>query len=245
MYRSVFGRRSAPHPCPLPEYGGEGSQRESRRLWPFPRLHHRAPVAAPTTAPISIPHGGDRPAADTRPQSSRRGRSRRVRTSSIRTRAAKAQYPLRPGRPPKGTPHPGRRRPGQRPRMPPLAEGTPSRRTPLRRRRAYSSTRMAAAAPSGGQRVNPCRLRVVVEHLHGLEAVGVEVLVDEAELLQHVVGDRDDVAADRVGLEDVEQFAGAGPDQLLGAGTGAASRRRRTSSGRGRGRCRRRGRRRR
>ena len=39
-------------------------------------------------------------------------------------------------------------------------------------------------------------------------------LPTERQLLQEVVGDGDDVAADLVGLEDVEQLARAGPDQL-------------------------------
>ena len=48
------------------------------------------------------------------------------------------------------------------------------------------------------------RLGVVVEHLHCVQGVGREILVDERQLLQDVVGHRNDVAADRVGVEDVE-----------------------------------------
>ena len=53
-----------------------------------------------------------------------------------------------------------------------------------------------------------------VEHLHRLERVLVEVLADQRELVQDVVGHGDDVAADLVGLEDVEQLARACPDQF-------------------------------
>ena len=45
-------------------------------------------------------------------------------------------------------------------------------------------------------------------------ASSLEVLADQRELLQDVVGHGDDVAADRVGLEDVQQLARARPDQL-------------------------------
>ena len=38
--------------------------------------------------------------------------------------------------------------------------------------------------------------RVVAEHLHGVERVLVEVLADQRELLEQVVGDGDDVAAE-------------------------------------------------
>src|SRR6202012_5722206 len=56
--------------------------------------------------------------------------------------------------------------------------------------------------------------RVAVEHLHGLQRVFVEVVPEQGELLQEVVGDRDDVAADLVGLDDVEDLSRRGPDQL-------------------------------
>jgi len=59
-----------------------------------------------------------------------------------------------------------------------------------------------------------CRERVVPEHRDGLARVDVEVLADQIELLQQVGGQRDDVAADGIGLEQVEQFARAGPEQL-------------------------------
>ena len=63
------------------------------------------------------------------------------------------------------------------------------------------------------------------------------------QLLQQVVRDGDDVAADRVGLDDVEDLARARPDQLelgLGRERLAAPR---ASAAPGRGRCRRSGRR--
>ena len=65
---------------------------------------------------------------------------------------------------------------------------------------------------------------VAVEHLHGLERELVEVLADKRELLEQVGRHRDDVAADRVGLEDVQQLARARPDQLdLGCGCSRSS----------------------
>src|SRR5687768_5948014 len=56
---------------------------------------------------------------------------------------------------------------------------------------------------------------VVVEHLHGVQRIGGQVLAHQGQLLEDVVGGGDDVAADGVGLEDVEELAGAGPQQLL------------------------------
>jgi len=55
---------------------------------------------------------------------------------------------------------------------------------------------------------------ILVEHLDGVERVVRQILVDEIKLLQDVARDRDDVTADGVRLEDVEQFTRAGPDQL-------------------------------
>ena len=67
-------------------------------------------------------------------------------------------------------------------------------------------------------------LSVVVEHLHGFERILVHVLADQRQLLDDVVGHRDDLAADLVGLENVEQFARARPDQFgVGRGFAAAS----------------------
>src|ERR1035438_9776516 len=63
-------------------------------------------------------------------------------------------------------------------------------------------------------------LGVVVEHLHGLQGVLGEVFTNEGEFLEDVVGGGDDVAADCVGLENVQQLAGAGPDQLGVGGLG-------------------------
>src|SRR5260370_16676801 len=55
---------------------------------------------------------------------------------------------------------------------------------------------------------------VVGEHLYGLERVVIEVLADQRKLLKDVVGHRDDLTSDRVGVEDVQQFALARPDQF-------------------------------
>src|SRR5271154_4130880 len=55
---------------------------------------------------------------------------------------------------------------------------------------------------------------VIVKHLDGLERKVAEIFSEEIELAHDVVGDGDDVAADLFGVKDVEQLAGAGPNQL-------------------------------
>src|SRR3954471_17083327 len=60
------------------------------------------------------------------------------------------------------------------------------------------------------------RRRVICEHLHGLERIVVEALSDQRQLLENVVGHRDDVTCDRVGVEDVQELTRTGPDQLGG-----------------------------
>src|SRR5271168_383373 len=55
---------------------------------------------------------------------------------------------------------------------------------------------------------------VVIKHLHGFEGKIAEVFSKEIELAHDVVCDGDDVAADLFGVKDVEQLAGAGPNQL-------------------------------
>src|SRR5712692_4747870 len=56
--------------------------------------------------------------------------------------------------------------------------------------------------------------RVAAKHRDGLERVVVEIFAHQRELGQNVVGRRDDVAADFVGLKDVEQLAWARPQEL-------------------------------
>src|SRR5262249_32145725 len=46
--------------------------------------------------------------------------------------------------------------------------------------------------------------RVAVEHLHRLQRILLEALAEAVELLQQIVGDRDDVATDLIGLHQVE-----------------------------------------
>src|SRR5229473_2458650 len=58
------------------------------------------------------------------------------------------------------------------------------------------------------------RARVVHKHLYCVQAVLVEVFAQERELFQKIVRHRDDVAADRVRLHDIKQFARACPNQL-------------------------------
>ena len=56
--------------------------------------------------------------------------------------------------------------------------------------------------------------RVVVEHLDRIERILVEILADQRQFLERVVGHGDDVATDLIRVENVQEFAGAGPDQL-------------------------------
>src|SRR5262249_11449122 len=55
---------------------------------------------------------------------------------------------------------------------------------------------------------------IVVKHFDRVERVVVEVFANERELLENVVGDGDDVAADFVRLNHVEELTWAGPDQF-------------------------------
>src|SRR3990172_9273156 len=59
-----------------------------------------------------------------------------------------------------------------------------------------------------------CLRRVVVEHLHRIERVFVQGPADQTQLLHNVVRHGDDVAADGVGLKDVEKLARTGPDEF-------------------------------
>lgn len=45
---------------------------------------------------------------------------------------------------------------------------------------------------------------VLVEHIHRAQPVRGQVLVDQVRLVEKIMGRRDDVAADGVGLEDVQ-----------------------------------------
>ena len=134
----------------------------------------------------------DRVAARASPRAARRGRARRPR----RARAAR-----------RSRTRAGRSRSCRR-----STTSTPS-----------ASSRSARLVPmkpgaAGDQRalhsVNPAVDGVAVEHLDGLQRELLEVLAERAELGQQVAGHRDDVAADRVRLDDVEHLARAGPDQL-------------------------------
>ena len=60
-------------------------------------------------------------------------------------------------------------------------------------------------------------LRVVVEHADSLKRVLVEVFTNKREFLQDVVGDGNYVAANLLGVVDVEEFARASPTPASGA----------------------------
>ena len=45
----------------------------------------------------------------------------------------------------------------------------------------------------------------------------LEVSAQPRQLCEQLLRDRDDVTADRIGLEDVQELARAGPDQLAAA----------------------------
>ena len=53
-----------------------------------------------------------------------------------------------------------------------------------------------------------------MEHAHGFQRELVQILANQADLLEHVGGNGNNVAADFIGLEDVEKFPRAGPDEL-------------------------------
>ena len=55
---------------------------------------------------------------------------------------------------------------------------------------------------------------VVAEHFRGFERVVAEILADEGQLFQNVVCHRDDVAADRICLKNVQKLTRARPDEL-------------------------------
>ncbi len=59
-----------------------------------------------------------------------------------------------------------------------------------------------------------CLELVIGEHLHGLERIVVEIFADQRKLLQDVIGHGDDLTSNGLGVEDVQQFAQARPDQL-------------------------------
>ena len=57
----------------------------------------------------------------------------------------------------------------------------------------------------------PRALCIIEKHLHGLERVFVQIVPNQREFIQHIVRHGNHMAADRVRLKDVQQFAGAGP----------------------------------
>src|SRR5437870_44027 len=87
---------------------------------------------------------------------------------------------------------------------------SPSERDAQRRSCDDHSRPSSASANSEPVAGSGC---VAVEHADGVERELLEVLTDAAKLLQQVMGDGDDVAADCIGLDDVENLAGARPDQ--------------------------------
>jgi hypothetical protein len=55
---------------------------------------------------------------------------------------------------------------------------------------------------------------IVVEHLHGFQGIFVQVLPHQTHLLQNIRRDRDDMAADFIGLENVQEFPRTGPAEI-------------------------------
>jgi len=56
-----------------------------------------------------------------------------------------------------------------------------------------------------------CLQGISTEHLHSVKRELVQVFANQIQLLQDVVSDCDDMAADTIRVEDIEQLAGAGP----------------------------------
>src|ERR1700730_1338501 len=69
--------------------------------------------------------------------------------------------------------------------------------------------------PPACSKSEPRGLGVTVEHAHRVERVVGQITSEEGKLLQEVGCDCDHVAADGVCLDDVEELARAGPEQLL------------------------------
>ena len=80
------------------------------------------------------------------------------------------------------------------------------------RLRAGSETLLGGEA--GGLDLIGCRGRILVEGLHGLARILGQILADEVELAQELVGHRDDIAAGLLGVKDVQKLARARPQQL-------------------------------
>src|SRR5215471_17082711 len=64
------------------------------------------------------------------------------------------------------------------------------------------------------------RRGVPVKHGHCIAGIKLEVIADQGEFLEDVTGDRNNMAADLVGLKDVEQLARARPQQFDFAAVG-------------------------
>ena len=85
------------------------------------------------------------------------------------------------------------------------------------RSRENSAYYAARSDPTG--MVNAGGQRILVEHRHRLERITVEILADQRQLFDDVAGHGDDMAADFVGLENIEELARARPEKLgLAAG---------------------------
>lgn len=57
-------------------------------------------------------------------------------------------------------------------------------------------------------KLKPSFLGVVIKHFDGIQGIIVQVFAHQEQLLQYIVGDRDDVTAHGVSLEDVQKFPG-------------------------------------
>jgi hypothetical protein len=77
------------------------------------------------------------------------------------------------------------------------------------------------------QSANPAAVPSFIEHFHGVEGVVAEILADQSQLLQDVVGHGDDMAADRICLENIEQLTRLAQ---ISSVLGAAARRRTASA---------------
>ena len=86
---------------------------------------------------------------------------------------------------------------------------------PVMQARFIAARRSASARVDAGgidYSVKPAADRVAVEHLHGLERELLEVLAEQSSFLSRSWRHGDDVAADLVGLDEVQHLARRGPD---------------------------------
>ena len=204
--RGVLGRREDLGLAVDRTGRGEGDLRHARRAH---RLEHRRrsrSCSAPDRGAGAPGRGGRRRwPADGTPS-----RSPRTRAAAAPRPARRPRTASRPG--PRSSPATNSRRPVRKSST--IATSTPSRPQAIGQVGADEAGPAGDAGAVHRLQREAGGERVAAEHLHGLQRVLQQILAQQIELLEQVVGDRDDVAADLIGLDQVEDLARRGPDQL-------------------------------